>query len=285
MMRQRASGSGQPAGGGPQSYYGGYGAGGAGGAGYSSSNGGGGSGGGYGNGSGSGSGSGNGSNSNGGGNAGYGGYSNGSYGGYSAGYASTTTPTPTTTEDKYSKRKSSSTFSLPSLGSVFGGNPLVLVCVLMGLWSILMMGFWMNVRVKYNSILKEFNAPNADSIVDLYKNLQSDLADAQQKKDKSVRENDRKKAVMQRDLERETRRLQKERDELRVKYEGPDKEEEESRLQLREEAFQNQVALLQEATRKESKRNVLERYVERIQLIGINPIIGSGNGVNSTQLN
>jgi len=146
------------------------------------------------------------------------------------------------------------------MGGAGGSNFLVLVCMLMGLWSIAMMGMWMNVRGKYNSVLAEFKVPNANALMDHYRNLQADLADAQSEKDRSVKLNERKHAGRQQELERENRLLQKERDELRVKYEGPDKEEEESRLQLREEAFQNQVELLQEATRKESKRNVLERF-------------------------
>ena len=53
---------------------------------------------------------------------------------------------------------------------------------------------------------------------------------------------------------------QKERDELRVKYEGPDKKEEETLLILREEALREQAAMLMYAAKKESKRTVLERY-------------------------
>lgn len=140
---------------------------------------------------------------------------------------------------------------------------MVLICMLMFLWSVAVLGLWMNVRGKYNSILTEFDVRNAGALMDLYKDLQNDLKNAQQEKDRTVREANRKLNARQQELERENRLLQKERDELRVKYEGPDKEEEESRLQLREVAFQNQVELLQQATRKESKRNVLERYVQR----------------------
>jgi len=139
-------------------------------------------------------------------------------------------------------------------------NPLVLLCVLMGLWSILILGLWSNVRGKYNSILSEFNAPNADALMEFYKRSQSDLVKVQEDKAKSAKEWKIKYEARQKDLERENRLLQKERDELRVKYEGPDKEEEESRLLLREEAFQNQLVLLQEAMRKEAKRNILERF-------------------------
>ncbi len=206
----------------PPNYYGGY-NGGGGGAGYSDGN-------------------------------GYGGYNGGhqSYGGYNAGTAHSSVDNTQALDDKYAKSKAS---------PIMMFNPLVLLCVLMGLWSIAIVGLWMNVRGKYNSILTEFNAPNADKLLSLYKSLQTDLANAQQEKTQSMKEWKTKYAARQADLERENRLLQKERDELRVKYEGPDKEEEESRLLLREEAFQHQIALLQEATRKEAKRNVMERYV------------------------
>lgn len=221
MMRQRPSGAtGYAAG---PNYYGGY-------------NGGGGGGGssGYSN------------------NHGYGGYNGGqqSYGGYNAGNTYSSHEQTQASDDKYAKTKA------PSIMIV---NPLVLLCVLLGLWSIGVLGLWMNVRSKYNSILSEFNAPNAGALLELYKSVQKDLVNAQQEKTRAAKEWKSKYTSRQEELERENRILQKERDELRVKYEGPDKEEEESRMLLREEAFQSQVALLQEATRKEAKRNVLER--------------------------
>lgn len=187
-------------------------------------------------------------------NNGYGGYNGGghdSYGGYNVGNGySTGSHTNASDDNKYSKSKGS---------SMAMGNPMYFVLVLLGLWGIATMGLWLNVRSKYNSILKQFKAPDADALVDLYQRLQKDLANAQQEKARSVADWKSKYTTRQNELERENRLLQKERDELRVKYEGPDKVEEGSRLLLREEAFQNQVALLQAATRKESKRNVLER--------------------------
>lgn len=229
-MRQRASGS-SPAAGGPQGYYGGY------------------------------SGGNNGYSSNG----SYGGYNAGSqqgYGGYNAGAAYSSpsmsgyAAAPASTDNKYAKSKRKSSSAMPV------DNPvLVVILILLGLWSVAMLGLWMNVRGKYNSILTEFNVPNSNALMDLYKTLQSDLADIQRKKDREIRQNDKKFAGRESELQRQNKLLQKERDELLVKYEGPDKEEASERLQLREEAFQNQVELLQEATRKESKRNVLERYV------------------------
>jgi len=189
----------------------------------------------------------------------YGGYSQQSYGGYNAGSSGMYTGYAAAPSEDNKYKKSSK--SAPSIGSLMGGfSPLLLLCLLMGLWSFAAMGLWMNARGKYNSILGAFNAPDSDQLMNLYKNLQQDLARAQREKDRTVRETERKLKSRQAELERENRLLQKERDELRVKHEGPDKEEEESRMLLRDEAFRNQLELLQEATRKESRRNVVERF-------------------------
>ena len=87
-----------------------------------------------------------------------------------------------------------------------------------------------------------------------------DVSRIKRQQEDSIQDLNNKYGDKHADLEKENRQLQKERDELRIKYEGPDKKEEEARLLMREKAFQEQVFMLQEATRKESRRTVLERY-------------------------
>lgn len=196
--------------------------------------------------------------STGGGSEGYGGYSGSqsNYGGYApdnsayGGYVS-----PSSSDSKYSKK---SPKKASSVGSVIG-SPLVLVCVLMLLWSIAVLGLWMNVRAKYQSILREFNAPNSSAVMKLFTNLQRDLSDAQKEKARKIRETTSNLNVQQEELKRENRLLQKEYDELRIKYEGPNSEDKTFRMVQREEAFKQQMHLLQESIRKESRRTVLER--------------------------
>ena len=72
--------------------------------------------------------------------------------------------------------------------------------------------------------------------------------------------------------EEENRQLRKEKDELRVKFEGSinpqihqKKQEEIDRMQAREVAMMKQIELLQNATARESKRAVIERYVKSAQ--------------------
>lgn len=228
MMRQRPSGSGY---GGSNNYYGGYGGGNAGGGsgGYS--------------------------------NSGYGGYTGGghqqNYGGYSGGnnaYGSSPSSSTSSVNKKYSKHETGTTFSMGK------GNLIILYCVLTVLWGAGVIGSWYNVRTKRNTILAELNQPDLESILQMKKALEKDVSRIKRQQEDSIQDLNNKYGDKHADLEKENRQLQKERDELRIKYEGPDKKEEEARLLMREKAFQEQVFMLQEATRKESRRTVLERF-------------------------
>jgi hypothetical protein len=138
------------------------------------------------------------------------------------------------------------------------------------LWSAVI-GFWYwNLRSSLSTVLSsipEANPLNSKILRNIPTVIDDYLQDLQSKVESAERQVSVKQRAQQRkfqqelnEIERDNRFLQKERDELRVKYEGPDKVEELARLQGRELAFQEQVDLLQEATRKESKRTVLERY-------------------------
>ena len=63
------------------------------------------------------------------------------------------------------------------------------------------------------------------------------------------------------ELRQENSNLQKERDALVAKYQSPEVQEREKKLLLREKSFLELIDTLQESTRKESMRTVLERYV------------------------
>jgi flagella basal body P-ring formation protein FlgA len=120
----------------------------------------------------------------------------------------------------------------------------------------------MRARSNYNGILDVLQVHSSEAALEVVDQWKQSVEDAQREQTQSQRDATRKYASQINQLERDNRFLAKERDELRVKYEGPDKQEEETRMVLREEAFQSQVELLQQATQKESKRTVLERYVE-----------------------
>ena len=189
-----------------------------------------------------------------------GGYSGGgssgqSYGGYGGGndnnnmHGNNVTPSPS----KYNKSRSG------GIGGPDNMNTLFWACIGTGLWALIMMLLWWNAS-SYHTELKTLL--DVESIAEAKKMilmLQEDMSIAQERAEKEKRDYERKQASTLNQLERDNRYLQKERDELRVKYEGPDKKEEETRMLLREEAFRDQLNTLIQATKKESKRSVLER--------------------------
>ena len=123
------------------------------------------------------------------------------------------------------------------------------------------MGLWWNASSNYKTFTRSLQVSSGQEALVLLDSLKADVRAEKSKARDIKREAQKKYSSQISDLERENRLLQKERDELKAKHEGPDKKEASERSQLREAAFQEQVALLKEATRRESKRTVLERYV------------------------
>jgi hypothetical protein len=142
---------------------------------------------------------------------------------------------------------------------------LLWACVGTGLWAFLMMGLWWNASGSYKEMLTMLNVQKGQDVLLLVDDLKEDVAEAKVKTEqKDTKALEAKRGMELSKLEKEKRYLQKERDELRVKYEGPDKKEEESRVLLRDEAFKEQLDWLQESIKIESKRTVIERYVRTI---------------------
>ena len=183
------------------------------------------------------------------------------YGGYSNSYSSTT-------RTSGSLRSNSSLRNQQS----FSNNPILLLRIgiaISVLWSVIFGGRYWSLRRQLKEVTKhipEANPWNSEirrnlpSVIENYmQRLQTKVDTSQRNVQQRQRDQRRQFQQQINDLERSNRFLQKESDELRVKHEGPDKVEELARLQLREEAYQDQVDLLQKATRKESKRAVIER--------------------------
>jgi len=138
------------------------------------------------------------------------------------------------------------------------------------LWSLIIGFMYWNLRSSLTTVLSHIpeatptnsriwnDIPNV--VGDYLDDLKSQLKKTEKQVSRKQKDAQRKYQQELNQLERDNRFLQKERDELRVKYEGPDKVEEMARLHMRELAFQEQVELLQEATRRESRRTVLERF-------------------------
>jgi hypothetical protein len=136
-------------------------------------------------------------------------------------------------------------------------NPLVLYGV-----AVFLVLTTLYYRSSGNSLLKALNVKSQDAAVKLIQGLQQDVAKMKKQGDQERNESQRKSSTALSKAERERKNMQKERDALRVKHEGPAKFEEDARIVARELAFQTQVAALRKATKRESLRTVLERYVE-----------------------
>ena len=195
---------------------------------------------------------------NGGFSSGSGGYSNGSYGGYSSnngaaygGYAGGSAYGGSSSDSKDKPRRK------------HGTNPLLEKLKEPWVWStivaVLLLFSTMRYRSQTNLILRELKLKSPQQVIDTVRQLEQE----KKHRDRAVLDHKSNHQTVQSQytkLEGDYRRIQKERDELRVKYESPERVAEERRLKTREEAWQKQVVLLQQAMAKESKRAAVEKY-------------------------
>jgi hypothetical protein len=174
------------------------------------------------------------------------------YGGYSNGGGSRSS---TGSSSSSMKRRTSGSFSTPRLL----GNPILAVisiCV-----SVLFFILTLSYRSSRNALYTAMDVSNVQGAISKMERYQMETKRWERQVEQVKAESQRKFTQQINALERDNRLMQKERDELRVKYEGAEKQDEEARLVARDKAWKEQVTLLQKATRQESKRSVLERYV------------------------
>lgn len=141
-------------------------------------------------------------------------------------------------------------------------TPLQITCIVLGFWAFIMTWKSWSRAGQLKTIYKK--AGNSKSVKNVLAFMDSERRRAElsrrEAKD-AVRDNNEKLQSKISTLNEKVRNLQKSNDELRMKHEGPKKKEQEERMALRETAYQDQVELLLKATRKESKRSVLDKYV------------------------
>jgi hypothetical protein len=160
-------------------------------------------------------------------------------------------------DDKYHKKKRK--FGIGVMAVTMVANAVFVLLALV--FTIL----WLRVSGQHHGILKDGNVGTNVALQTMVSALRAELRSARIGGAQNLNlEANRKYTPQINKLTRENRFLEKERDELRVKHEGPDKKEEETRMKSREEAFVEQVSLMQQAIKKESKRTILERYVKSI---------------------
>lgn len=133
--------------------------------------------------------------------------------------------------------------------------------VIASLVAFFMFGLTMYYRSQYHLILKKLHVQTMVEAVKSYEKLELEKKKFQ-KEAISAKENDRNMKNSIRELEKVNRELRKQQDELKVKYEtvGGIEVQKNEKLKGRDDAWRNQVYLLQNATQRESKRAVLERF-------------------------
>jgi hypothetical protein len=128
------------------------------------------------------------------------------------------------------------------------------------LMALLCFGSTLYYRSQYKVILKKFHAKTISEAVKSYERMEQERRNYQ-KDMLSTRDAERRQQNQIRELEMRNRELLKQKDEIRAQYESGSRmtKEESGKWKDREDAWRNQVYLLQNATQRESRRAVLER--------------------------
>jgi cyclophilin family peptidyl-prolyl cis-trans isomerase len=131
------------------------------------------------------------------------------------------------------------------------------------MWGVLAASFFFILTMQYrsqrNAILRELNVSSTKEALQRFQDTHSQKQNFERELFSKTSET-KTTAQKTAKLEVELRKVQKERDELRVKFESPDRRRDEIRLAAREEAWKKQVQVLQQATSKESRRAVMEKF-------------------------
>jgi len=139
-----------------------------------------------------------------------------------------------------------------------GYPPLALVAIGILVFNVILTGIWLSSRVRYRTLLKVFNARDVTGVIDKIKWTEREVSHVRHEMMKETRQMESRFPRIKL-LEKENKRWISERDELRDKYESPEKKKEGVRLKQREPAYLHQISLMQQAIRRESERTVLER--------------------------
>lgn len=211
--------------------------------------------------------------------AGYGGGSDGSYGGYgtggsygggSSGYGGgggMGSPSP---YGGYSSGShNSDLFKEKSRKSHYGSSPVMRILSKSvkepWIWPVITTIIFAYLTIRYRSmfrsILSIMDVKNGGGIKEaqLAWDTVVRTRDSRQRQITTLQEQQRKSIQKQNECEQEKKKILKERDELRVKYENPSRKVEELRNSTREKAWRDQVQLLQAATQRESRRSASEK--------------------------
>lgn len=210
---------------------------------------------------------------------GYGGYgssntSNGSaYGGYSGGSSNGYSGHSNSGSTAYGgyTNHANTDFKDKSTGGKYnrhGPSPLTIIFdklsrpwIGLALLSFILTITTLSYRSKYTAVLKMLDVTSGgvkeakaalDKIIG--------VRDARQRQINTLQEQQRKALTKNTECENDKRKIMKERDDLRNKHEGPESIEEKNRIVTRENAWKEQLNLLQLSIQRESRRSVVDKY-------------------------
>ena len=149
---------------------------------------------------------------------------------------------------KYSKRY-----------NLVGKSTLTYAAIGLAVFNVILTGMWLSSKGSYRSLLKTMNAKDVAGVISKIQWTEKQVAKIKNEVASEERQAQSRYGPRIKQLERENKRWKSERDELRQKYESPEKKKDDARLKQREAAHLEQIEHLQRAIRKESKRTVLER--------------------------
>lgn len=115
-------------------------------------------------------------------------------------------------------------------------------------------------RAQQRHLLQEIQLSSVDEVIETFNRLKEDNR-KWEREIFSQKGSEREAHARYSSLERSNRMLRKERDQLHAKYESPERRNEELKIAAREQAWKQQVQLLQEATVREARRAATEKYV------------------------
>jgi hypothetical protein len=137
------------------------------------------------------------------------------------------------------------------------------IAILMTLFCV---GSALYYRSQYKVILKKLHVKSISDAVKSYERMEQERRNYQ-KDMLSTRDAERRQQSQIRELEMRNRELLKQKDEIRAQHESGSRmtKEDSDKWKEREDAWRNQVYLLQNATQRESRRAVIERFVQRFR--------------------
>jgi len=132
--------------------------------------------------------------------------------------------------------------------------------------ALVLYGFLMRAHVIQRNFLKQAGAKSLSEVQETIQSNRNIVETLREdvRKQKELFKAEKKKSTT---TERQSRELQKQVDELKMKHEGPEVEEEKLRAEKREDAWMQQVQLLQQATSRESRRAATEKYLQHKDLL------------------